>query len=122
MINLTENDLDLVNSNTIKEENIGKYSNFSRSADYWYGSTPLNDATNYKYPGTGTGFTNPQSAYDHPSFMKKTATNKKMTEKWENSKTYFENGCKIIETTTKLIYSDGTTDENIDKRTIFLEE
>ncbi len=55
-----------------------------------------------------SGFGNQKSTNDDHSFMKRTSQSKKMTEKRENSKIYFEEGCKIIETTTKFLYSDGT--------------
>ena len=91
---MTENDLDFAKTDFTKEENTGKYSGFTKSADSWLGTTPLSDATNYKY--AATSFSNAKSNDCNPSFMKKTTSSKKMVEKWENSKIYFENGCKII--------------------------
>ena len=46
---------------------------------------------------------------------------KKMSEKRENIRTYYEDGAKIIETTTKVLYNDGSIEENTEKRTIYTE-
>ena len=47
---------------------------------------------------------------------------KKVAQKIQNSKTFFQEGCKVIETTTKLIYNDGSIEENVDRRTIYIDE
>jgi hypothetical protein len=44
---------------------------------------------------------------------------KKIKEKSEKTKTTYENGAKIIETTTTCYYDDGSTDETTNRRTIY---
>lgn len=105
---MTENNLEkMSNSVNVNKENdnIKSSSKYSKSADSWSASVPFQDSTNFK--NMTSGFGNKSTNDDH-SFMKKTSQSKKMTEKRENSKIYFEEGCKIIETTTKFLYSDGT--------------
>lgn len=69
----------------------------------------MSKVTGYSFNGTGTG----------SSFGSRKG--KKVAEKIENSKVFFQEGSKVIETTTKLIYNDGSVEENVDRRTIYLD-
>lgn len=42
-----------------------------------------------------------------------------MSEKKENIKIYYEDGAKVTEKYTQILYSDGSKEENIEKHTIY---
>lgn len=86
-----------------------------KTYDNWNNNSVLHDTTNNQPTATSMFY---KTRSSENSGIRK----KKIIEKRENSKIYYEENSKIIETTIKLIYSDGTTEENIDKRTIYLDE
>lgn len=50
---------------------------------------------------------------------KSEAKGKKVSEKKENTRIFYEEGCKVVEKLTMIYYSDGTVEENIEKHTVY---
>jgi hypothetical protein len=50
---------------------------------------------------------------------KNEAKGKKVSEKKENTRIFYEEGCKVVEKLTMIYYSDGTVEENIEKHTVY---
>lgn len=42
-----------------------------------------------------------------------------MSEKQEKTKTVYQNGATIIEKIVRVVYKDGTIEENVDTKTIY---
>lgn len=108
---LTENNLDLIACS----------STANRPSEGW--ANQLQDITNNKIKHLSASQTHKHESSPRDGFGFSTAPlqkrEKKIVEKIENVRTYSKDGAQIIETVTQYLYSDGSTEQDTERRTIY---